>query len=86
MAVKKNPSAPRKKARTGPSSKQGSPEYQEYLRRYEILGEDRPKLSPAEFEQLDDELLELLARDSEDLTDEQIVRIQELEFLLIDSE
>lgn len=63
-----------------------SPEYREYLKRYHELGEDRPKLSPAEFEEYDDELLELLALDDRFMTDEQIVRIQELEYLLIDAE
>ena len=63
-----------------------SPEYREYEKRYNELGEDRPKLSPEEFDLLDDELLELLALDDDEMTDEQIVRIQELEYLLIDAE
>ena len=63
-----------------------SPEYREYEKRYAELGEDRPKLSPEEFERLDDELLELLALSDNAMTDEQIVRLQELEFLLIDTE
>jgi hypothetical protein len=63
-----------------------SPEYREYEKRHLQLGQDRPKLSPEEFEQYDDELLELLALDDEAMTDEQIVRLQELEFLLIDAE
>lgn len=63
-----------------------SAEYREYEKRYAELGQDRPKLTPEEFEQYDDELLELLAIDDDDMTDEQIVRVQELEFLLIDAE
>ncbi len=63
-----------------------SPEYRDYLKRHAELGEDRPKLSPEEFEQSEDELLDLLALQDEDMTDDQIVRIQELEFLLIDAE
>lgn len=63
-----------------------SVEYREYEKRYHELGEDRPKLTPEEFEQYDDELLELLALDDRVMTDEQIVRIQELEYLLIDAE
>lgn len=63
-----------------------SPEYREYEKRYAELGEDRPKLSAEEFDALDDELLELLARDADQMTDEQVVRLQELEYLLIDSE
>lgn len=63
-----------------------SPEYRAYEKRYLELGEERPKLSPQEFEEFDDELLELLALDDNLMTDEQIVRIQELEYLLIDAE
>jgi hypothetical protein len=63
-----------------------SPEYRAYEKRYLEMGEDRPKLSPQEFEELDDELLELLALDDVLMTDDQIVRIQELEYLLIDAE
>jgi hypothetical protein len=63
-----------------------TPEYSEYLARYAEFGEGRPRLSPDEFDRLDDELLELLDLSGHKLSDEQIVRIQELEFLLIDSE
>ena len=63
-----------------------SPEYREYEKRHAELGEDRPKLSPEEFEEFDDELLELLALRDEDMTDDQIVRLHELEYLLIDAE
>jgi hypothetical protein len=64
-----------------------SPEYREYLERYEMAGADRPRLSPREFDRLDDELLDLLALEAEiGLDDEQIVRLQELEYLLLDSE
>ncbi len=65
---------------------QWSPEYEEYLERYELMGEGRPRLSPKEFDKLDDELLDLLELSDGNLTDDQVVRIQELEFLLIDSE
>lgn len=63
-----------------------SVEYREYEKRYNELGEDRPKLTPEEFEQYDDELLELLALNDKLMTDDEIVRIQELEYLLIDAE
>lgn len=56
------------------------------MKRHQELGEDRPKLTPEEFDQYEDELLDLLALEDEDMTDDQIVRIQELEFLLIDAE
>ncbi len=74
---------------SSPKPKPGSgssPEYRAYLKRHTELGQDRPKLSSEEFELYEDELLDLLALDDEDMTDEQIVRIQELEFLLIDAE
>lgn len=61
-------------------------EYRKYEKRHAELGQDRPKLTPEEFEQYDDELLDLLALDDDDMTDEEIVRIQELEYLLIDTE
>ncbi len=81
MATRKT-STPKSKS----SSASTTPEYREYETRYKELGQDRPKLSPEEFEQLDDELLELLALDDNKMTDDQIVRIQELEYLLIDAE
>ncbi len=63
-------------------------EYSEYLERYELYGEGRPKLTPSEFERLDEELIDLLALEADQgvLNDDQIVRLQELEFLLLDSE
>ena len=64
-----------------------SEEYVDYLERYALYGTGRPRLSPAEFDRLDDEMLDLLALESEGgLNDEQIVRMQELEYLLLDSE
>jgi len=80
-AKKKTPVA--KKVAQSPKKKV-SPEYREYLDRHSFLGEDRPKLSFDEFEKLDDELLDLLAMDN--LDDEQAIRKQELEYLLLDSE
>jgi len=60
-------------------------EYQQYLERYEIFGEGRPKLSPEEFDRLDDEILELLAlgADAGELSPEQEERLRELEYLMI---
>lgn len=62
-----------------------SVEYQEYLERHAHAGDERPKLSSARFEELDDELLDLLSSE-EELTDEQVIRLHELEYLLIESE
>lgn len=64
-----------------------SEEYTEYLERYELYGAGRPRLSPAEFDRLDDELLDLLAQEMErGLDDDQVIRVKELEYLLLDSE
>jgi len=62
-----------------------SEEYASYLERYELFGEDRPKLSPEEFERLDDELLDLLVLDADgqELTEDQEERYLELMFLLV---
>ncbi len=60
-------------------------EYRKYLERYEIMGEGRPKLSPEEYDRLDDEMLDLLALEAETgrLSPEQEERYQELLYLLI---
>lgn len=64
-----------------------SEDYTEYLERYELYGAGRPHLSPSEFDRLDDELLDLLAQEMEHgLDDEQVIRVKELEYLLLDSE
>jgi hypothetical protein len=62
-----------------------SPDYRDYLERYEFFGQGRPKLSPEEYDRLDDELLELLALQTDvlRLTLEQEERLRELELLLI---
>jgi hypothetical protein len=62
-----------------------SEEYESYLERYELFGKDRPKLSPEEFDRLDDELLDLLALDAEgqELTEDQEERYLELMYLLV---
>ena len=62
-----------------------SEEYASYLERYGLFGEDRPKLSPEEFDRLDDELLDLLALDAEgeELTEDQEERYLELMYLLV---
>jgi hypothetical protein len=62
-----------------------SEEYASYLERYELSGEGQPKLSPEEFDRLDDELLDLLALDAEgqELTEDQEERYLELMYLLV---
>ncbi len=75
-------------ASSSPTRHTYSDEYAEYLERYELYGEGRPRLSPSEFDRLDEEMLELLEAEGEKgvLDDEQIVRLQELEYLLLDTE
>jgi len=60
-------------------------EYREYLERYAILGQGRPKLTIEEYDRLDDELLDLLARfvEGEELSLEEEERLEELEYLLM---
>jgi hypothetical protein len=62
-----------------------SEEYASYLERYEFFSEGQPKLSPQEFERLDDELLDLLAMDAvgQELTEDQEERYLELMYLLV---
>lgn len=74
---------PKPEAKSTPAH---TPEYRAYLKRHTELGEDRPKLSPEEFEKYEDELLDLLALNDKSMSDDDIVRIQELEYLLIDAE
>jgi hypothetical protein len=62
-----------------------SEDYASYLERYELFGKGQPKLSPEEFDRLDDELLDLLALDAEgqELTEDQEERYLELMYLLV---
>jgi hypothetical protein len=61
-------------------------EYSDYLERYELYGEGRPRLSAPEFDRYDEELLDLLALQGEHghLSDDEVIRLQELEYLLLD--
>lgn len=87
VVPKKPPPARTTRARQAKRTNEYSAEYLDYLERYKIAGGDRPFLSPKEFDRLDDELLDLLALDLEvGLDDEQLVRLQELEYLLLESE
>jgi hypothetical protein len=86
-STKKKTSSPKSSVRTPTkSTKSYSPEYAEYLERYEMFGEGRPRLSQAEFDRCDDELLDLLEETERGLDDDQVIRLQELEFLLLDTE
>ena len=68
--------------------KKYSEDYASYLERYELFSEGQPKLSPEEFDRLDDELLDLLALDAEgqELTEDQEERYLELMYLLVADE
>ncbi len=92
----KSKSATRKTSSTGmkkseapkraPVSKENyTDEYVEYLERYEMSGEGRPKLGPAEFDRMDDEMWDLIDIETAqgNLNDEQTVRYRELEFMLL---
>lgn len=61
------------------------PDFLDYLERYEFFGESRPKLSPEEFDRLDDEWLALMALQAEGigLPLEEESRLRELEVLLV---
>ena len=64
-----------------------SEEYAGYLERHALFGAGHPRLTSDEFDRLDDEMLDLLDLEFKvGLNDEQIIRLQELEFLLLDSE
>lgn len=87
VATKKKTAARTRRAQQTQRASAYSAEYLDYLERYKMVGGDRPLLSPREFDRLDDEFLDLLALDCEaDLDDEQVVRLQELEYLLLESE
>ncbi|MBI5648956.1 MAG: hypothetical protein HZC40_00665 [Chloroflexi bacterium] len=85
----RKPVAPKRAvvAKSAPQKEAFTAEYREYLERYDLDGAGRPRLTPAEFDRLDEELLDLLALEAErGLNDEQVIRLQELEYLLLDSE
>ncbi|MBI3913827.1 MAG: hypothetical protein HY327_06540 [Chloroflexi bacterium] len=71
-----------------PSAATFTQEYREYLERYRMKGKGRLRLSPVDFEKCDNELIDLLTiqADIGALPDEGIVRLQELEYLLLDGE
>lgn len=89
MTPKKTPARKMTAPTKPPAAKREkySEEYVEYLERHELFGEGRPKLSQADFDRLDEELLDLIALELErGLDDEQTIRLKELEFLLLDTE
>ncbi len=84
--IKAESSSPRERAAKPAVSKENyTDEYREYLERYAMTGEGRPKLGPGEFDRLDDEMWDLIDIETAQgsLTDEQTVRYRELEFMLL---
>lgn len=86
---KAKPTAKKKivKPRAARAAPAYSAEYRDYLQRYKMAGDERHFLDPKEFDRLDDEYLDLLAAELEfGLDDEQVIRLRELEYLLLESE
>ncbi len=82
------PTQPKKtKPRAARATVAYSADYREYLQRYKMAGDDRPLLDPKEFDRLDDEYLDLLDMELEfGLDDDQVIRLRELEYLLLETE
>lgn len=59
--------------------------YENYLILYNLYGRGRPRLSREQYEQLDGELMEMIAHgNSEELTQENIIRVRDIEYMLMD--
>ena len=87
-AARSKPPAPKPIRIPKPSPATFTQEYREYLERYRKKGRGRLRLSPGDFEKCDNELIDLLTiqADIGALPDEGVVRLQELEYLLLDGE
>jgi hypothetical protein len=59
--------------------------YENYLILYNLYGRGRPRVTRDEFEQLDSELMQIVAQaQSGDLSHTQIVRVRDIEYILMD--
>ncbi len=59
--------------------------YENYLILYNLYGRGRPKLNREQYEKLDLELMELVARgDEAELGRDQINRVRDIEYMLLD--
>lgn len=59
--------------------------YENYLILYNLYGRGRPRLTREQYEQLDDELMEMIAHgNSESLTHDSILRVRDIEYMLMD--
>ncbi|MBK8205838.1 MAG: hypothetical protein IPK87_03470 [Planctomycetes bacterium] len=59
--------------------------YENYLILYNLYGRGRPRVSREQYEQMDDELMEIVARsDSGTLERTDIARVRDIEYVLMD--
>ena len=59
--------------------------YENYLILYNLYGRGRPRVTREQYEQLDDELMNIVGQaENSDLTHPQIVRVRDIEFVLMD--
>lgn len=59
--------------------------YENYLILYNLYGRGRPKLGREQYEKLDQELMALVSGDDEkELSREQIARVRDIEYMLLD--
>ncbi len=59
--------------------------YENYLILYNLYGRGRPRVSREQYEQMDDELMEIVARgDSGSLERKDIARVRDIEYVLMD--
>lgn len=59
--------------------------YENYLLLYNLYGKGRPRISREEFQKLDEELMQIVARsDGGELEKADITRVKDIEYLLMD--
>ena len=59
--------------------------YENYLILYNLYGRGRPRVTREQYEQLDSELMQIVAQaESGELTHPQIVRVRDIEYMLMD--
>lgn len=59
--------------------------YENYLILYNLYGRGRPRVSREQYEQLDSELMQIVAKgESSELLREDIVRVRDIEYILMD--
>jgi hypothetical protein len=59
--------------------------YENYLILYNLYGRGRPRVTREQYEQLDSELMQLVAgADNNQINHEQMVRVRDIEYVLMD--